>query len=683
MLLFPEDNDDKYPLPMMLPVTKQTLRPVRIEPDDRLLVEMSKDGSQFRLTVSNVRHERSVPSPGARAGWFQRIPARKQVVNAINVEYLAEATDCTVTAIACNWRKRQINFASDFARLTFAHVMATMFAQESNVKQIAEYRQYCGIRDKLLSVCAPTQYLLGDQELIKSTVELPFALHQDVAALAASRAQGFAYFMEQGTGKTPPTIGVLCHEARKWRELQIAKGVNPRMYRTIIVVPKNVRFNWEREIERFKSCEGSTTIVKGHKMARAGQILTALAPADDDQLFTAVVIGYETMVNTFDIIGRIPWDLAVLDESHYIKTPTTQRTKIAHKLRDVSQKRMCLTGTPITNYALDLWSQLEFLGKGMSGFNTFKSFKKFYGVFETDGDGFERLLSVQNLPFIRERLGRCAFVVKKEEALPNLPEKVFDVVEVEMGAEQLKCYNDLRTKLALEIESDMDRKDNRQLLVSNVLVKLLRLAQITSGFIKWDEIVDPEGEIIKPKETGYFDPNPKLDACFQLCLDDDKTVDDKTIIWANWTDDIEAIMARFEELGVPAVSYYGKTTDKAREIAEHRFNNDPTLRFFVGNAAAGGTGLNLLGHPPANPEQQTSDCTHVIYYSQGWSATQRSQSSDRPHRRGTRKPVRITDLMVPGSIDEEIRVRVTEKLSHALEVTDLTELLTRCLLAVA
>lgn len=684
------NKEDKFPLPVMFPVTKQTLRPVPMDSQDRLDITMSKDGLQFVLRVTTLR-EGGIPSPGARSGWFQRIPAKKEVSGIFGKEYLAEATDVTVTAIAVNWKPSQVTWGdTEDSLMVFTHVITTMMAQERSLRLIAEYRHLCDTqRDQILEVCAPTVSILDGHDLADQNSDLPLALHQNVAASCALNTQGFAFFKEQGTGKTPPTIAVMCTEARRLREKELAQQDNsgnfqkqytsPRLYRSIIVVPKNVRFNWGREIERFKTCEGVTVILRGGKMERCGQILTALAPNDEDQLFATVIMGYETLVNTWDVIGRIPWDLAVLDESHYIKTPTTRRTKFAHKLRDVSKKRVILTGTPITNHALDLWSQLEFLGKGMSGFQTFKTFKEYYGVFETDGEGFRKLISVQNLPFMQERLSRVAYVVRKEEALPNLPDKVYDVHEVEMGSKQLAAYKDLQTKLALEIEADAERSENRQLLVANALVKLLRLAQITSGFLRISAEVDEVGNVLAPAEMLYFDPNPKLDELFKLLLDEEKTVDDKTLIWASFTDDIKAVCNRFDDLGIKYVKYYGQTSDRERERAERLYNNDPEVRFFVGNAAAGGTGLNLLGHPPEDPDSQTSDTTHVVYYSQNWSSTQRSQSEDRPHRRGTRKNVRITDLVVPGTIDEEIRSRVTDKRQHALEVTNLQSLLQRVL----
>ena len=99
----------------------------------------------------------------------------------------------------------------------------------------------------------------------------------------------------------------------------------------------------------------------------------------------------------------------------------------------------------------------------------------------------------------------------------------------------------------------------------------------------------------------------------------------------------------------------------------------------VGNPVAGGMGLNLLGYDPNNPDGYTTNCNHMIYFSQGWSYVARDQSESRPHRRGTRVNVRITDLTVPDTIDEEIRARVTDKKLHALTTTNISDLLRKLL----
>ncbi len=209
--------------------------------------------------------------------------------------------------------------------------------------------------------------------------------------------------------------------------------------------------------------------------------------------------------------------------------------------------------------------------------------------------------------------------------------------------------------------------------MQNVLTKLLRLAQITSGFVKWDAVHEVDGTVLHAAEIEQFTPNPKIDALVEAVRE--MPQDEKMIVWCCFVNDIKAISKRFEEEGIEHVLYYGATKEADREASVSAFNGRRSCRVFVGNAAAGGTGLNLLGYPPGREDEYETDATETIYYSQNWSPTQRWQSGDRNHRRGTRRQVRERDLCVPGTIDEEIRTRVMQKRTVAMAVSDIREIL--------
>ena len=156
-----------------------------------------------------------------------------------------------------------------------------------------------------------------------------------------------------------------------------------------------------------------------------------------------------------------------------------------------------------------------------------------------------------------------------------------------------------------------------------------------------------------------------------------KGPDEKTIIWACWVCDIKTIAARLEKEEIKAVTYYGSTSFDKRREAVDQFNRDYDTKVFLGNQAAASTGITLLGYDPLMPNDYTSNCDHEIYYSQNWSMVLRSQSEDRCHRVGTRQPIRVTDLCVPETIDEEIRARVLDKITNALELGDLRKVLAK------
>ncbi len=278
---------------------------------------------------------------------------------------------------------------------------------------------------------------------------------------------------------------------------------------------------------------------------------------------------------------------------------------------------------------------------------------------------------------VAQRIGVSRNYFSKKEALPNLPDIVKRVITCEMTPQQQKCYDDLADQLAIEIENTLAQGGmSRQLVVTNILTKLLRLSQITSGFISWDAVEDENGIELQPRTWEYFDNNPKIAALCDILAAKEPT--DKTIVWVNWIPDLEYVHHACNEMGIKAVKYYGDSTADEREFAINSFNADRDCKVFVGTSA-GGCGLNLLGYPAHKGDDYDSDCTEVVHYSQNWSSIQRGQKDARPHRRGTRRNVCITDLMVEASIDSQIRRKVVDKQNHAIEVGDLRNIMMEAL----
>ena len=651
----------------MEPLTKATERlfqPLTFAKTDRVEISFDSDAHRFTFDFFEWRKDGRYPPCARDVHTFcQRLPEAKRIYGA-GYRYIVPCTDTSALLIHKLWPRDQIIYRGEDALQMFRYMLLSSIVQQQNIERIANYKL-----DKTAH---------GYNGDLRDSKDYPLSPYQKLATVCALNSEAFALHMSTGTGKTPVAINVICNDALRLRK------TNSRMYRALIVVPKNVQLNWVDEIAKFKTVDGKVTVLRGTEIDRIRLLLDAMRPTNGE-LFTAVIVSYETMSRMIDQFSHIEWDLGILDEQHFIASPGAKRTKAALQLRDMCRRRLGLTGTPVRNHALDLYAQLEFLGKGFSGFSSWKTFRDFYGVFEDTRYG-QKLLGIQNLPLIRERLARLSYTITKEEALPDLPDKTYDVIGVTLSAEQASAYNQLATTLMLKLESQLataDASSNRQMVVQNMLVQMLRLAQITSGFLVFDEVVTEDGDVVEPKEIQFFSPNPKLDTLVKILKGFDsedeqyeaKSPDDKTIIWATWTADILAIQSRLEAEGVKCVAYYGGMSDKDREAAIQAFNCDPLVTVFVGNAAAGGVGLNLLGYPPGKPEGYTTNANHVVYYSQNWSQVQRTQSEDRAHRRGTREPVRITDLCVPNSIDEEIRARVVAKKKMALEISDIRSII--------
>lgn len=647
------------------PETAKVFAPVNIDAHHFCKLTLSNEKDKFTADFWSTSsygppddHSKKYTPKSEALKLINRFPEKKRITTGFSpFAFELAATDYTIEILNDLWPRDQLWFHDEATELRFQEILLQSAQGERCAEVAANYKA-----SKIVPAI--------DFEF---SADDPLSPYQQIALFNAMHSPGFGLFMEQGTGKTPPTIAVICNGALQLKQKIAASEESPRMYYVLVVCPLSLRLNWEIEIQRFATQPGKITVLRGPDIGRVKQLFDATT-IEPDCLYSIVICSYETMSRSWEALSKFEWDLAVLDEGHSIRSVTTARFKTAVKLRDRAQKRMILTGTPICNSPFDTYAQFEFIGKGYSGFNSFHEFKKFYGVYETTDTGFEALVRMNNLPFMQERLARYSFIISKAEALPDLPPKKYDTFEVEMTPTQAEYYNELRSKLAIEIEADLaDDSQPRAMVINNILTKLLRLAQITSGFVTWSPMHSDDGELISARHIEYFSPNPKIEAIREIAAT--KGPDNKTIIWACWHPDIDYLESLMQTDGHDYVILTGKNTVQQRKEAEDRFNFDPACKWFIGNPAAGGQGLNLLGYDKLRPDDYTTNADHVIYYSQNWSPVARQQSEDRPNRRGTRVPTQITDLMVARTIDEEIRIQVLKKKLVAMDVSNLTEIL--------
>lgn len=640
--------------------TSKFLEPLKLHKSDRLHVSLNDDGkhfitraygevhthqtilvepTEFRLRDATpewtVETKTGFGSFAANVTWPERVPEKKLLTG--YAQTMMPTTDTNALLLYSLWPSNQLVFDDDsYVAYEF---LLTRFAHQSH------------------SAVSRARGLEGNGELL-DRADNPRAPYQNIALNGTMNQEGGGLFMDPGTGKSAIAVARVCNEAVNQDEV----------HRILVVCPKNVRSNWRNEFLKFATTNGKLLILQGGKLDRVKQLIEAFVDCSDETQWVVVICSYEAVATTWDAMRMCEWDLAVADESHFMKSTYTKRFAQMMELRNRCRQRMCLSGTPITNSPMDLYAQFEFMGEDLSGFRNFSAFRAFYGTYIKTADGMLSLVGLQNIPLLKERLARLCFIIKKSDALPYLPEKTYDIIDVEMTVEQARVYKGLARDLIAEIESDLLEGGPRHIVVRSALTKLLRLAQVTSGYTV-GQAMGSDG-FLGEKEILHFDPNPKLEAIVELLKK--KASTEKTIIWTCWVPNIKTLRARLDIENVGQVTYYGRTSDKDRAIAEDRFANDPECKVLIGNPAAGGTGLNLLGY---GRDEDDHDCTHVIYFAQDWSMVHRTQSEDRSHRRGTRRRVRYTDVMVIGSIDEKIRSRVIDKRMAALELQDLREIL--------
>jgi len=531
--------------------TARLFRPLKVAHDDRLHIALDDEGRCFIVHAYRqlpyifhwtgrfdetdpfelpyyIEEARGSATWVATSQWITRLPERTRQAGSL-IHWKIAATDFTVLVINAIWPHKQVVFDPD-ARIVYDYLLHRFVGQTMTARERATFK----IKH------AEPEFLFRDNE------RLPLAPYQRVALKGIMGQEGSALFMEQGTGKTPVVIARICNEA----EMN-----GSHLYRALIVAPKNVRTNWRNEFSRFATVPGKVAVLRGGQLARVKLLVEAFAK-DANSKWVAIIASYETVSRSWEALRMIEWDLVVLDESHYIKSPRAKRTKKMLELRACSRQRMVLTGTPITNSLLDLFTQLEFLDEGQSGFLLWETFRQFYGKF-VRRKRIRTLVSYKNVPLLQERLARIAFMIQKTEALPDLPPKMQNVEEVEMSKKQFELYCSVRDQLAVEIKEDMENAERagrpKQLTVNSVLTKLLRLAQITSGFIVWDAQYSDDGEEVRKSRTEHLAPNPKLEMLVKLLKEKGPT--EKTVVWACWVADIVRIQARLEQEGSGAYPF--------------------------------------------------------------------------------------------------------------------------------
>jgi len=454
--------------------------------------------------------------------------------------------------------------------------------------------------------------------------------HQEEALLKSFNRKNYAYFMEMGCGKSKVLIDNIT-----WLY------ENKHIDTAIIIAPKGVYMNWKNseipshlpddvphKMYIWKSNANKSEKIILEEGVRSRVILRILL-VNVEAFATAKVKKY---LQAF--IHRSNFLLAV-DESTTIKNIKAKRTKEILKLGQSAKYKRILTGSPITQSPMDLYSQCYFLDKDLLGFDSYWSFQGRYAIIRQTRIGnhsFQQIVGFRNLSELTDKLHRFSYRVTKEQAL-DLPEKIYTTREVNLTSDQIKHYNSMKdSAVALLDGGDM-------VTAPEVMTRLLRLQQLLCGYLVTDD-----GETVEIA-------NHRIDAM----LDTIEEMDGKVIIWSRFRHDIKKIRKALEkDYGSgTVVTYYGDTSQEDRDKAIDRFQNDEGTKFFVGNAQTAGRGLTLTA------------ATNVIYYSNDFNLETRIQSEDRCHRIGQKNNVLYVDLVVPDSIDIHIVKVLQSKITLA------------------
>ena len=429
---------------------------------------------------------------------------------------------------------------------------------------------------------------------------------------------GAALLMEMGCGKTLVAIAVA--------------GIlyqSDLCDRVLVVAPLSLLGVWEDEFARFADFPVSVTVLKGTAAKKEEQ----LKEASPKGRLQVVVVNYETAWRMEDSLFQYNADLIIADEGHKIKENRTAQAKGLHTLGMKARYRLLLTGTLITNKEIDVFSQYKFVNPAIFGSNFYR-FRNRY--FYMSGYGlhtpvFKKSMTDEFLSCLHS----IAFRVTKAEAL-DLPDTTEETRFVELEPKAAKLYRELAKESYAEMK-------NGEITAANILTKVLRLSQVTGGFVGDDE------------KQMHRVSTAKMDALSDI-LDSVVADGKKLVIMARFVAEMDAIKALLEKRGIGYAEVRGGVKDRAEEV--RRFQEDDDCKAFIGQIAAAGLGLTLTA----------SDT--MVFYSMDYSMSNFTQAQARIHRIGAKGTCHYIYLAAKGTIDEKVMAALQGKVDLAKALVD-------------
>jgi len=477
----------------------------------------------------------------------------------------------------------------------------------------------------------------------------PQLAHQKTGTDLLIESPVFGLFDDMGTGKSKTVIDAICALAQQ-RIINAA----------VIVCPNTVKSNWsdpdplKGEIAK----HGWETLVHGIYEISAGKTLFPLDTLPPCQL-QWIIVNYDSVwrgriENWLQAFMKQYHTAMVLDESHYIKNPGSQRTRGCIRLGQLAQRRYILSGTPITRCPLDIYSQYRFLDWNILGYRNFSSYKQDIVVFDPYGYKVNgrpvAVKSYKNMDKTLQRIAAFYRRVEKDQCL-DLPAKIYTKREVPMNEVQQKLYKQMKEKLVAEF-------GGQKMTATIALTVQLRLAQISAGFLR---STNEDGH-----EVLTFLNSPKVQEAVELV----DMHEGSAIIFFQQHAECQMLG---EGLTKAKISYYelhGKIpTDQRKDIIENfQAQARPVL---LCQQLTGGIGINLTA------------ADLVIFFSNADGWDYRAQAEDRAHRHGQTRSVTYVDLLSTNkgirTVDHKIldNVRKKQSLAELLIKTqeDLTTLL--------
>lgn len=463
---------------------------------------------------------------------------------------------------------------------------------------------------------------------------------------------------DMGLGKTLQTLCIVASDHHERAE-QFAKTQAPDVRRlpSLIVCPPTLSGHWQQEIKTYAPFLSVTAYVGPPSERKA--MRNQLGETD------IVVTSYDVCRNEVDILDKHNWNYVVLDEGHLIKNAKAKISQAVKRL--ISNHRLILTGTPIQNNVLELWSLFDFLMPGFLGtekvfYDRFarpiaaSRFSKASSKEQEAGAIAIEALHKQVLPFLLRRL--------KEEVLNDLPPKILQNYYCDLSDLQKRLFEDFNKKQGKKIaaEAGKEDKESKQHIFA-ALQYMRKLCNAPAMVMKEGHSSYEETQkILQKSGTSVEDAvhAPKLGALRDLLVDcgigvegGDSNNDPlyqpikphRALIFCQMKEMLDMVQNTVFKQMLPGVSHLrldGSVEANKRQDIVNKFNSDPSYDALLLTTSVGGLGLNLTG------------ADTVIFVEHDWNPQKDLQAMDRAHRIGQKKVVNVYRLITRGTLEEKI-----------------------------
>lgn len=451
----------------------------------------------------------------------------------------------------------------------------------------------------------------------------PLMSHQvdAVNKMLPSRVGGL--FMEMGTGKSRVAIELIAKRQHK-------------IDKVVYFCPVSLKETVVQEIIKHTNCKQSDICV-----------FNSRSNAQNIAGYFWYIVGTESISSStrvFFAVNSLITDksFVIVDESSYIKGFFSNRSKRIIQLSEKARYRLVMTGTPMSQGVVDLFSQFYFLSPKILGYNSFYSFAANHLEYSEKYPGL--IVESHNLAFLAKKISPYTYQVTKDECL-DLPDKIYETRTFYMTEMQRSWYKAVKEDFLYQMEWLLEQDHFRSIYIFRLFSAL---QQVACGF--YNERITPIGEKLfgeKPEYKFHEFDNPRIDLLLSTLREIPS--DKKVVIFCKYQQDIKYISeALADKYGKDSFAlFYGKINEQERAGQVEKFRS--SARFFVATQQSGGHGLTL------------NEASYVIFYNNAFKYSERLQAEDRCHRIGQTKKVTYIDLYCYDSIDWRIQDALTKK----------------------